>query len=221
MEQADDPWVTGLVAALTAGARSRSSCRARMARGHWPKDSARPSTTRPVSGVLSLLALASGRHSECEAVPQGVGLTLALMRALEESGGRVTVWHATRCAEAVGAAEQVHQPGQLGVQALGRVAARECSGQWTGTVDLPGRIDGWTGSRLAAVLAHSAADGGDAESENDIAVRGAGLFARRVVRSRSDARRHRSHRPVAAHRHRARRRRHRPLRPAGRPASRP
>ncbi|WP_457810512.1 type I polyketide synthase, partial [Streptomyces albidoflavus] len=185
-EQAADPWVTGLVAALTA--QGMKPVLLPCADGDALVEQLRALDEEfgPVSGILSLMALASGQHPEHDAVPRGVGLTLALLRTLEESGVRVPVWHATRCAEAVGAAEHVRHPEQLGVRALGRVAALESSGQWTGTVDLPERIDGWTGSRLAAALAHSAADGGngsDAAFENDIAVRGAGLFARRVIQA--------------------------------------
>ncbi|MEU0150247.1 type I polyketide synthase [Streptomyces sp. NPDC006288] len=179
-QQATDPWVTGLVAALSAG--GTKPVLVPVADEGTLAGGLRASVDHlgPVSGVLSLLALAPGRHPAHDAVPQGTVLTLALLRALEERGGPATVWHATRAAAAVGAAEHVHEPGQLAVQALGRVAARECSGHWTGTVDLPRRIDGWTGSRLAAVLAHSAAGN---ESEHDLAVRGAGLFARRIAPS--------------------------------------
>ncbi|WP_181849728.1 type I polyketide synthase [Streptomyces parvulus] len=185
-EQADDPWVTGLAAALTA--QGMRPVVLPCADGDALAGQLRLLTGEcgPFSGILSLMALASGQHPEYDAVPRGVGLTLALLRALEESGSRAPVWHATRCAEAVGAAEQVRHPEQLGVRALGRVAVLESSGQWTGTVDLPERIDGWTGSRLAAVLAHSTADGrggSDAAFENDVAVRGAGLFARRVIQA--------------------------------------
>ncbi|WP_406150554.1 type I polyketide synthase [Streptomyces sp. NBC_01012] len=186
-EQASDPWVTGLVTALRAEGTNpvlvpvSSGDEAPAAQLRAAADDA-----GAVSGVLSLLPLAPGRHPAHDAVPMGAALTLALLRALEENGSRLPVWHATRSAAAVGAAERVLHPEQLGVQALGRVAVLESSGHWRGTVDLPGRIDGWTGSRLAAVLAYSAADGGDGsgeEYERDIAVRGAGLFARRIVQA--------------------------------------
>ncbi|MEU0136844.1 type I polyketide synthase [Streptomyces sp. NPDC006296] len=177
-EQAADPWVTGLVAALSAGGTQTRLVPVTDEASLAGRLRASADDLGPVSGVLSLLALAPGRHPAHDAVPHGTALTLALLHALEETGSSATVWHATRAAAAVGAAEHVRHPGQLAVQALGRVAVREGSGQWTGTVDLPAHIDGWTGSRLAAVLAHSAA--GD-DSEHDLAVRGAGLFARRLV----------------------------------------
>ncbi|CAL9641994.1 hypothetical protein SUDANB140_06373 [Streptomyces sp. enrichment culture] len=185
-EQADDPWVAGLVAALSAG--GVPSVLLPCAGDAALAGQLRSATDDfgPVSGILSLFALAPGRHPAHDALPQGTVLTLALLRALEESGSRVPVWHATRAAAAVGPAEQVHHPEQLAVRALGRVAVLEASRHWAGTVDLPERIDGWTGGRLAAVLAHSAADGergSGHEFENDIAVRGAGLFARRVVQA--------------------------------------
>ncbi|MEV5162759.1 type I polyketide synthase [Streptomyces sp. NPDC053728] len=176
--QAADPWVTGLVAALSAGGTQPVLVPVTDEASLAGRLRASADDLGPVSGVLSLLALAPGRHPAHDALPHGTALTLALLHALEETGGSGTVWHATRAAAAVGAAEHVRHPGQLSVQALGRIAVREASGQWTGTVDLPAHIDGWTGSRLAAVLAHSAAGH---ESEHDLAVRGAGLFARRLV----------------------------------------
>ncbi|MEU8706300.1 type I polyketide synthase [Streptomyces sp. NPDC048565] len=186
-EQASDPWVTGLVAALRAEGADpvlvpvTTDDEALAAQLRAAADEA-----GAVSGVLSLLPLAPGRHPAHDVVPLGAALTLALLRALEENGSRLPVWHATRSAAAVGAAEQVLHPEQLGVQALGRVAVLESSGHWRGTVDLPERIDGWTGGRLAAVLAYSAAGGGNGSGEpceSDIAVRGAGLFARRIVQA--------------------------------------
>ncbi|MGW8066856.1 type I polyketide synthase [Streptomyces ziwulingensis] len=136
-----------------------------------------------VAGVLSLLALTPGRDPGHDAVPQGAARTLALLRVLDESGGRLPVRHVTRSAAAVGDAERVIHPEQLAVQALGRAAALEAAGSaayGTGTVDLPERIDAWTGGRLAAVLA-AAGSGDGIEDEPEIAVRGAGVFARRII----------------------------------------
>ncbi|MFE3604060.1 type I polyketide synthase [Streptomyces sp. NPDC059142] len=194
-ERAAAPWVTDLVAALsTPGARpvvvpvTGTDALAGQYR-------AAAGDAGTVSGVLSLLALAAGRHPGHDAVPEGVALTLELLRALDENGSRVPVWHATRSAAAVGDAETVVHPEQFAVQALGRVAALEGSAHWTGTVDLPASVDGWTAGLLAAVLARStsAFDGDgtagyrEAAGEREIAVRGAGLFARRVLRAPAPA----------------------------------
>ncbi|WSQ12834.1 SDR family NAD(P)-dependent oxidoreductase [Streptomyces sp. NBC_01231] len=129
-----------------------------------------------ITGVLSLLALARGRHATCGAVPLAVAQTLALVQAAGEAGLRAPLWCLTRRAVAVNAAEDVRGTEQAGVWSLGRAAGLEAPERWGGTVDLPDTLDGWVMDRLAWVLA-----GGSRESE--VAVRGAGVFRRRVVRA--------------------------------------
>jgi polyketide synthase 12 len=129
-----------------------------------------------VAGVLSLLALAQGRHTVHRSVPVGVAATLSLLQAVGELGGRVPVWCVTRGAVAIDAAERVLSPEQAGVWGLGRVAGLETPQRWGGVVDLPEAPDAWAADRVAAVLA-----GGSGESE--LAVRRAGVFGRRVVRA--------------------------------------
>ncbi|TWF95486.1 type I polyketide synthase [Saccharopolyspora dendranthemae] len=166
----DNPWVLGVVEALTAGAAE-----AVLRPVANPGDLAAGVTgDGPLSGVLSLLALADGDDPEHDAVPLGATFALALSRALDESGVRAPVWHVTRAAAAVSAAERVRGPGQSGVRALGRVAVLEEPARWAGTVDLPAEFDGWVGYRLGAVLARGV-------GESELAVRGSGVFARRVV----------------------------------------
>ncbi|WP_246537907.1 type I polyketide synthase [Saccharopolyspora endophytica] len=166
----DDPWVTGVTEALTAGGAT-----AVLVPVADPSALAAGVTgAGPVSGVLSLLALADGDDPEHDAVPLGVTFALALSRALDEFDVRAPVWHVTRAATAVSAAERVRGPGQSGVRALGRVAVLEETVRWAGTVDLPAELDGWVGYRLGAVLARGV-------GESELAVRGSGVFARRVV----------------------------------------
>ncbi|WP_236670076.1 hypothetical protein, partial [Streptomyces antimycoticus] len=57
----------------------------------------------------------------------------------------------------------------------------EAPERWGGVVDLPDVLDGWITDRLTWVLA-----GGSGESET--AVRGAGVFCRRVVRAAAGGR---------------------------------
>nr|WP_325120000.1 SDR family NAD(P)-dependent oxidoreductase [Streptomyces sp. GMR22] len=127
-------------------------------------------------GVLSLLALAEGRHAVHGSVPLGVALTLAMVQAAGEVGVRAPVWCVTRGAMSVNGAERVRSTEQAGVWSLGRVVGLEAPERWGGVVDLPDVLDGWVTDRLAWVLA-----GGSGESE--VAVRGAGVFCRRVVRA--------------------------------------
>ncbi|WP_455711120.1 type I polyketide synthase, partial [Streptomyces hygroscopicus] len=169
-----DPWVTRVTEALSAGGATPVTVPVTHPGGLVGELGAAVAGAGPVSGVLSLLALAAGTDPEHDAVPQGVALTLALSRALDETGVRAPVWHATRSAAAVGGAERVRGPEQFGVRALGRVAVLETPGRWAGTVDLPEHLDGWVGDRLGAVLAQGV-------GESEIAIRGWGVFARRVV----------------------------------------
>ncbi|MFI6697453.1 type I polyketide synthase [Streptomyces sp. NPDC050509] len=141
-----------------------------------------------ITGVLSLLALAEGRHAVCGSVPLGVALTLATVQAAGELGVRAPVWCVTRGAMSVNGAERVRSTEQAGVWSLGRVAGLEAPESWGGVVDLPDVLDGWVMDRLAWVLA-----GGSGESE--VAVRGAGVFCRRVVRAATDGHRGAGWRP--------------------------
>ncbi|MFE2183813.1 type I polyketide synthase [Streptomyces sp. NPDC059455] len=135
-----------------------------------------------IVGVLSLLALAEGRHAVYGSVPLGVALTLAMVQAAGEVAVRAPVWCVTRGAMSVNGAERVRSTEQAGVWSLGRVVGLEAPERWGGVVDLPDVLDGWVTDRLAWVLA-----GGSGESE--VAVRGAGVFCRRVVRAAAGGRR--------------------------------
>ncbi|WP_434101194.1 type I polyketide synthase, partial [Streptomyces malaysiensis] len=171
---AADPWVTRVTEALSAGGATPVTVPVTHPGGLAGELGDAMAGAGPVSGVLSLLALAAGTDSEHDAVPQGVALTLALSRALDETGVRAPVWHATRSAAAVGGGERVCGPEQFGVWAVGRVAVLETPERWAGTIDLPEHLDGWVGDRLGAVLAQGV-------GESEIAIRGWGVFARRVV----------------------------------------
>ncbi|WP_373920581.1 type I polyketide synthase [Streptomyces rapamycinicus] len=141
-----------------------------------------------IVGVLSLLALTEGRHAVHGSVPLGVALTLATVQAAGEVGVRAPVWCVTRGAMSVNGAERVRSTEQAGVWSLGRVVGLEAPERWGGVVDLPDVLDGWVTDRLAWVLA-----GGSGESE--VAVRGAGVFCRRVVRAAAGGRRGAGWRP--------------------------
>ncbi|MCP3803256.1 SDR family NAD(P)-dependent oxidoreductase [Allokutzneria sp. A3M-2-11 16] len=102
--------------------------------------------------------------------PSDVADTVSLLR--EQGGARL--WLVTRGAVAVGAADPPGDPEQAAVWGLGRVAGLESPQSWGGLVDLPRDADERVLDRLCAVLAAP----GD---EDQIAVRGDGVFVRRLV----------------------------------------
>ncbi|RKT54471.1 acyl transferase domain-containing protein [Saccharothrix australiensis] len=116
----------------------------------------------PLAGVVSLLALAEDR---------GVADTVALVQALGDVGVPARLWAVTRGAVAADPADREVRPAQAAVWGLGRTVAREHPDRWGGLVDLPAGAD--------AVPAGALGSG-----EPEVAVRGAGLLARRLTRSR-------------------------------------
>ncbi|MEU8878316.1 SDR family NAD(P)-dependent oxidoreductase, partial [Streptomyces javensis] len=185
---ADDAWVADFVAALaTRGARpvvveledadaDREAVAARLRGALGSEDRA-----ADVTGVLSLLALAEGRHGRYAAVPSGLALTLALLQGIGDAGVGGRVWCVTRGAVATGGSERPSSLEQAAVWGLGRVAGLEAPERWGGLVDLPqtpdGRtLDGRALERLTAVIS-------GATGEDEVAVRASGPFARRVVRA--------------------------------------
>jgi acyl transferase domain-containing protein len=130
----------------------------------------------PPSGVLSLLALDETTQPGHSVVSTGLALTVALVQALGDAGIDAPLWAATRGAVSVGPTDQLVSPGQAEVWGLGQVMAVEDPQRWGGLVDLPETLDESARARLASVLA---ARGG----ENQAALRAAGIFVRRLVRS--------------------------------------
>nr|WP_307819101.1 SDR family NAD(P)-dependent oxidoreductase [Streptomyces sabulosicollis] len=185
--RAGDAWVADCVAALAArGAlpvvveledadADREAVAARLRDALGGADRA-----ADVTGVLSLLALAEGRHGRYAAVPSGLALTLSLLQGLGDAGVGGRVWCVTRGAVATGGSESPMSPEQAAVWGLGRVAGLEAPERWGGLVDLPQTPDGRALERLTAVI--SAATGA-ATGEDELAVRASGVFARRVVRA--------------------------------------
>ncbi|MFI0154497.1 type I polyketide synthase [Streptomyces lydicus] len=182
---AEDAAVTGAVEALTEGGAyveqlelsaadaDRVAWRARIEEWH----AAAQLGERPLAGVLSLLALDERPHASHGAMAAGVAGTLALVQALEEAGVEARLWLGTRGAVSVGGTDQVLSAVQAQVWGLGRVVALELPERWGGLVDLPEAWDGRAGARLCAVLA------GALDDEDQLAVRGSGVFARRLVRA--------------------------------------
>ncbi|MGW2591742.1 SDR family NAD(P)-dependent oxidoreductase [Streptomyces sp. NPDC001515] len=109
-------------------------------------------------------------------VASGVAATVALVRALDRAGVAAPLWCATRGAVATGPSDPAPDPAPAAVWGLGRAAAVEHPRTWGGLVDLPPRWDGRVRERLAAVLTGH----GD---EDQIAIRPAAVFGRRLVRA--------------------------------------
>ncbi|MEV5127230.1 type I polyketide synthase [Streptomyces decoyicus] len=132
----------------------------------------------PVDGVLSLLGTDEEPHVSQPATPGGLAATMALVQALDDLGTGAPLWCATTGAVAVREGEAVPSPVQAAVWGLGRVAALEQPQSWGGLVDLPAEPDERAVERLCAVL--EAGPG-----EDQVAVRGSGVFVRRLVRGQA------------------------------------
>nr|BFD89960.1 hypothetical protein KitaXyl93_13200 [Kitasatospora sp. Xyl93] len=169
------------VAALTAhGAetvvlRTEAVLRTELAAELTAALAALPGTPAQPTGVLSLLALDPRPLAGSPAVPHGTAATLALVQALGDAAIDAPLWALTRSAVRVTPDDTPPAPVQAQVWGLGRVAALEHPDRWGGLVDLPA-ADAWderAAARLAAVLADGA--------EDQVALRRAGAFARRLV----------------------------------------
>ncbi|GHG49683.1 type I polyketide synthase [Streptomyces griseocarneus] len=169
---ADDPWAGAVVQALRDhGADVRplvveAGCDRETLAGRLPAD---------VTGVVSLLALDERPHARHAAMTEGLAATLALIQALGDAGLDAPLWSVTRGAVSIGSSDPLRGTRQAQVWALGRTAALEHPARWGGSVDLPDELDARAARRLAAVLA-----GG---GEDQLAVRGSGVFVRRLVRA--------------------------------------
>ena len=131
--------------------------------------------TRSLSGVLSLLALDETPLADNPVVPTGLATTVGLIQALGELEQDAPLWVLT--SGAVGPNQAPTSPAQAQVWGLGRVAGLEHPDRWGGLIDVPEVLDGPAADRLCAVLA-SAAGG-----EDQVAIRGTGVLARRLVRA--------------------------------------
>ncbi|OLR93558.1 type I polyketide synthase [Actinokineospora bangkokensis] len=121
--------------------------------------------TGAVAGVVSLLG-------------DDLAATLALTQALDGHDGHdglddAPLWVLTRAAVTTGRADAAPDPAHTAVWGYGRSAALELPRRWGGLLDLPETLD----ERAATRLAHALAGTG----EDQLALRGSGLFAARLV----------------------------------------
>ncbi|WP_329222052.1 SDR family NAD(P)-dependent oxidoreductase [Streptomyces sp. NBC_01485] len=124
------------------------------------------------TGVLSLLALDAA--ADATADDAALRSTLTLIQGLGDVGVGARLWCVTRGAVSVGGSDRLVSPVQCGVWGLGRVAALELPERWGGVVDVPVVFDVRAAGRLVGVVGQ--------RSEDQVAVRGSGVLARRLVR---------------------------------------
>ncbi|MYU20129.1 KR domain-containing protein, partial [Streptomyces sp. SID8361] len=98
------------------------------------------------------------------------------VQALVGVGAECLLWCVSRGAVSVGRSDRLAGVVQSQVWGLGRVVGLEHSAVWGGLVDLPEVLDERAVGRLVGVLS-----GGGGEDQ--VAVRGSGVFVRRLVRS--------------------------------------
>ncbi|MFJ8744576.1 type I polyketide synthase [Embleya sp. NPDC127516] len=131
----------------------------------------------PVTGIVSLLALAEGSVTAYPAVPWGAAATLALVQGLGDADVHAPVWAVTGGAVSVDADDPVRVPEQAQVWGFGGIAAAELPDLWGGLIDIPDALPAdAAATRLSAVLSGAA-------GESEIAIRGAATWARRLVRA--------------------------------------
>ncbi|MEU3964832.1 SDR family NAD(P)-dependent oxidoreductase, partial [Streptomyces buecherae] len=140
------------------------------------------------AGVLSFVGVDSRPHPRYGALATGVALTLTLVQALSQLGVRAPLWNVTRGAVSTGDSDAPADPARAQVWGLGRVVALEHPALWGGLVDLPENLDARSGALLRQVLS-------GATGEDQVAVRSAGLLARRMVSAAGGARPARRWRP--------------------------
>ncbi|MFJ8888950.1 SDR family NAD(P)-dependent oxidoreductase [Streptomyces sp. NPDC102402] len=154
---------------VNPAAADRSLLRARLA------ESADRAETEPLTGILSLLALAEDRHPGHSAVLPGLAGTLTLAQAAADAGTEARLWAVTFGAVAVSPTE-TPSPVQAQVWGLGRVAALELPVCWGGLADLPATADARAFQQLAGILAAPGTD-------DQVAVRASGTYGRRLVQA--------------------------------------
>ncbi|MFD6691094.1 SDR family NAD(P)-dependent oxidoreductase, partial [Streptomyces bacillaris] len=125
-----------------------------------------------VRGVVAMPADSVG-------VVDRLAALVELVRALGDAEVDAPLWLLTRGAISVGASDRLTDPTAAALWGLGRVAALEYPRRWGGMIDLPTTMDARTAARLAGILTAQDDSGG----EDQIAVRGSGLYGRRMVRA--------------------------------------
>ncbi|WP_436840483.1 type I polyketide synthase [Streptomyces flavofungini] len=205
-EAAAHPWTAGVTEALAAAGAEVAEVRvnadeltrealASRLREHVPGTSEAADapgagdTSARLAGVVSLLALVEDPHPAHPELPLGLAGTLALVQALGDAEADAKLWAVSSGAVSTGRSDRLAGAKQAQLWGLGRVVALEHPERWGGLVDLPPTPDGRAGTRLATALAgipaEGSADGGGNGYEDQVAVRGSGIFVRRLAHAPS------------------------------------
>ncbi|MFC5053485.1 type I polyketide synthase [Saccharothrix xinjiangensis] len=126
-------------------------------------------------GVLSLLGLDSRPHPLFPSLSRGVAASVVLVQGLDDAGVSARLWFGTSAGVAVDDFEEIADPYQGALWGVGTVLGLDRPTSWGGLVDLPVDVDDLVVERLVGVL-----DSGD---EDQVALRPAGVLARRLVRA--------------------------------------
>ncbi|MFI2238812.1 type I polyketide synthase [Streptomyces chrestomyceticus] len=191
------PVLDGLVASLT-DAFNRRAGHATVVRIDPAAPDHRALTealAHPVRGVLSLLTLADDPLlTSASEAPAGYACTVEVLQAVQaaqnvqadqtaqashddRNGTVPQLWSVTTGSVTVDRTDHVTHPAGALIWGLGRVADQECGGVWGGVVDLPPEPTEADVLRLVDVLV------GARGEENELAVRPAGVLARRLRRA--------------------------------------
>ncbi|QYN17785.1 SDR family NAD(P)-dependent oxidoreductase [Amycolatopsis sp. DSM 110486] len=128
-----------------------------------------------LAGILSLLGLDEEPLPAAPGVGAGLYGTVSLSQALRHLEIDAPLWVATQGAGALDGEPPV-RPGQAQVWALGQVIGLEQPRTWGGLVDLPGKWGRRSAELFAAALSWDT-------GEDQLAVRGSGVWVRRLVRT--------------------------------------
>jgi acyl transferase domain-containing protein/acyl carrier protein len=135
---------------------------------------------KTIVGIISLLSRAEGTAPAEPSVPSGLAGTLALARALADSGCTAPFWTVTAGAASVAGEAPVGVAGPA-IAAMTRVLGLEQGERWGGLVDLPGAPADQDLAALADVL-------GLVPGEDQVAIRNGVAYVRRLVRVASGTR---------------------------------
>ncbi|MBO1418060.1 SDR family NAD(P)-dependent oxidoreductase, partial [Streptomyces sp. FH025] len=128
-----------------------------------------------VSGVVSLLALDETPLPGHPVLANGLAGTQTLIQALIAEGVHAPMWALTCGAVATTSDEALTNPVQAQAWGLGRVATLEHPDHGGGLIDLPAEFDDRAAELFCAVLAEC--------GEDQVAIRPAGIFGRRLTRA--------------------------------------
>ncbi|MFH9419145.1 type I polyketide synthase [Streptomyces sp. NPDC017529] len=175
--RADDDLTRGCVQALAARGAEVVTVEATEITDH-ERLAAQISAVYPeggVSGVVSLLALDETPLPGHSVLANGLAGTQTLVQALIALAVHAPAWVLTRGAVAVASDEVLSNPVQAQTWGLARVATLEHPDHGGGLIDLPADFDEQAAARLCAVLAGC--------GEDQVAIRPAGVFGRRLAKA--------------------------------------